>query len=134
MAIQIGLRSKNLAIPYSLAVNPNPFEIVGEDDIVRETAVALDLIGLEDLVELFLGRVNWLDFNVSKNGALLANLEIRGAFAGLTFRLMLDGHASAREFLQQAFQSRASCMLGVLSDWRLTKGFKVRLEYILHTD
>ncbi|MGJ0396425.1 MAG: hypothetical protein ACR65U_09390 [Methylocystis sp.] len=91
--VEVGREGERFARLHMRAIDPNPLQIIGEDDIVGEFAIALDLVGLENLVEI---RPDFLNFDIAEDHAMARNLEIRRALVSLSLGFMLDPQAFVR--------------------------------------
>ena len=113
------------------AVLADPYEVkvVGKNDVLRESLVARDLIGFQDLVEMF---ADCLVLDVTENEAAAGDLEIRGALvchalwfvlnrcsgATLTCELSAKGSATPRDRCVPFFRRASSCVAQGDSDRR----------------
>ena len=71
----------------ALLVDPDEMQIIGNDDVLRQALVASDLIGFQNVVEIF---ADTLVLDVSEDETGLGDLEIRGALIDYPLWFMLD--------------------------------------------
>ncbi|HEX4159203.1 MAG TPA: hypothetical protein VHY79_12060 [Rhizomicrobium sp.] len=127
MAKRFGLL--NLAVP-----DPNPFEIVGENNVGREFAIAPELIRLEDLCKIF---ADGFRLDITEDGAGLHDLEVRRALLRNALRLMLDIDVvpgTGGEYIQQHLHGRTVGVLGLVWNRRLPKRLEIFREDFLDQD
>ena len=61
-------------------LQPDPFQVIGQDQVAGQAGVFEDLVGLEELVKLF---ADFLGFQIADDALVVGlEFEIRGAFAG----------------------------------------------------
>jgi hypothetical protein len=94
------------------AVDADELEIVGDEDIVGQFPVFLDLRCLQHFVEIFADRFH---LDITEDHALALDLEIRRALVAFTPAFVLNFRASFHrldsECFQQLLQAGAPCML-----------------------
>ncbi|MDQ6868482.1 MAG: hypothetical protein M3178_08780 [Pseudomonadota bacterium] len=87
-------------------------QIVGQKDVVRQLLVASDLIGFQNLVEVF---ANGLVLDVAKDHRRLLDFEIRRAEVAYFFRLVDDANTGIglmSRRIQESFERAPVRMLG----------------------
>ena len=90
--------------------------------------VALDLIGLQNLVEILADR---LVLDVTENEAALGDLEIGRALVGHALRLVLNTNCPViRNRLQERLKRRTIGVLGLLVDGRLAEREEIAIKNI----
>ncbi len=98
----------------AVLVNPNEMEIVCQNNVLREGLVALYLIGLQNLVEIFPDR---LVLDIAENESALIDLEIRRPLCSNALGLMLNVNPFCPligKCLQQRLKSPAVGLLRLL--------------------
>jgi hypothetical protein len=76
----------------AVLVDPDEVKVVGENDVLRKSLVARDLVGFQNLVEVFSDR---LIFDVTENQAPAYDLEIRSALVSNALRFVLYRNSGA---------------------------------------
>ncbi|MGH6849877.1 MAG: hypothetical protein ACREDD_05450 [Methylocella sp.] len=102
--------------PVDLAVlDPDELQIVRQKNVARQRLVALDLIRLQSLIEVF---ADGLVLDIAEDHPSLHRFEIRPAFAGSLFCLVDDVDAWVRltsRFLQESFKRAPVGKLGFVA-------------------
>ena len=119
LAFKIGFLNQPRAVfGFSgFAVEQDPLQVIGDEDVVRQCAVFLELVGLQLLVEI---GADGFHLNIAQDHALGFDLEIRCAESLLAggFVHHLDAVVAGlgREVVQQVFKCRPAGVLGLLAE------------------
>ena len=92
----------------AVLADPDEVQVVGENDVLRKTLVARDLIGFQHLVQMF---SDCLVLDVTENEATACYLEIWRALIGYALGLVLNVDVPA-----SASCSRAPPLYGACTD------------------
>src|SRR6202047_2736747 len=131
LAFEIIWKGDVFAPVYLAVLDPDELQIVGQQNVVRQRLVATDLIGLENLIEVF---ANGLVLDITEDHRRLHHFEVRCAGPCNLFRFMDDTDASTGGLsccLQENLQ-RASVRVFGLVAAVLPKRVQIVLKNILH--
>src|SRR4051794_21963085 len=123
--------AKNFSLRRSVFVDPCPLQIVGDNDVIRQTSVFVNLIRFQHLVEIF---ADCFVLDVSENETFLCDFEIRSAFVSDPLRLMLNGSTAScliRNSLQKCLKRSAISVLRLLVNWNFTERQKIAAKNIV---
>lgn len=126
---EIGRVAQHLALGPVLA-DPDEMQIVRDNNVLRQTFVASDLLRFQNRIEIF---ADCLVLDISENAAALGDLEIGCALSGDALWLMLDDDTVGRRIrhrFQQGLQRRAVGVLRLLVEGRLAEIEQVAFKNI----
>ena len=128
--LEVGQVAQRLALDAVL-VDPDEVEIVGNNDVLREFLVPLDLVGFQHLIEVLAYR---LVLDVAEDEALAGDLEVRGSLFGNALGLMVNANALRSvtgDRFQQGLKRSTIRVLRLLIQRRPPESLQIAIEAIL---